>query len=213
MILKNLFFDLDGTVVESSKGIIKGFRHTFDKLNYPQLSDDTLNTFIGPPLEDTFLALAKGDLDWAEKATTIYRQYYGDKGMLEAELYPGMLQALTHLQAQDYNLYIATSKKEDVAIKMLNSLGLDHHFRAIFGSTPQTPTKTLVLKHALNTTNSAAEHSVMIGDREYDIIGGQNNNVAKTIGVLWGFGGKLELENAGSDFIIQHPKELLEIVK
>lgn len=213
MILKNLFFDLDGTVVESSKGIINGFRHTFDKLNYPQLSDDTLNTFIGPPLEDTFLALAKGDLDWAEKATNIYRQYYGDKGMLEAELYPGMLQALTHLQELDYKLYIATSKKEDVAIKMLNSLGLDHHFKAIFGSTPLTPTKTLVLKHALNMTNSAAEHSVMIGDREYDIIGGQNNNVAKTIGVLWGFGGKLELENAGSDYIIQHPKELLEIVK
>lgn len=213
MIIKNLFFDLDGTVVESSKGIINGFRYTFDKLNFPQLPDDILNTFIGPPLEDTFQVLAKGDSAWAKKATTIYRQYYGDKGMLEAEIYPGMLKTLSQLQKNDYKLYIATSKKEDIAIKMLESLGIDHYFKGIFGSTPQTPTKTLVLQHALHTTQAATAHSVMIGDREYDIIGGQNNNVAKTIGVLWGFGGKAELENAGSDYIIQHPKEILEIVK
>lgn len=213
MTLKNLFFDLDGTVVESSTGIINGFRYAFDKLNFPQLPEDTLNTFIGPPLEATFQSLSKGDSAWAERATSIYREYYAQKGMLEAKPYPGMIQTLTQLKALDYQLYIATSKKEDVAIKMLGSLGLDHHFKGIFGSTPQTPTKTLVLKHAMQTTNSAATHSVMIGDRDYDIIGGQNNHVAKTIGVLWGFGGITELENAGTDLIIEHPKQLLECVK
>ena len=68
MILKNLFFDLDGTILESSRGILNSFRYTFDEMKYPQLSDTELNTFIGPPLEVTFETLSKGDDAWAKKA-------------------------------------------------------------------------------------------------------------------------------------------------
>lgn len=51
MTLKNLFFDLDGTILESSRGILNSFRYTFDEMGHPQLSDAELNTFIGPPLK------------------------------------------------------------------------------------------------------------------------------------------------------------------
>jgi phosphoglycolate phosphatase len=213
MKLKNLFFDLDGTIIESSQGILNGFRRTFDKLGHPQLPEATLNTFIGPPLDETFRHLSKGDINWAKKATAIYRDYYGKIGVLEATPYEGILEMLKALQQLDYNLYIATSKKEDVAKKMLETFKLTPYFNGVFGNTPETSSKTLVLKKSLIATGARPETSVMIGDRKYDIIGGIENNVAKTIGVLWGFGDIAELKNAGSDAIITQPHELLENIK
>lgn len=213
MTLKNLFFDLDGTILESSEGIINGFRYTFDKMGHEQLPDAVLNTFIGPPLEQTFQTLSNGDKIWADEAIIAYRHYYATQGILEALPYDGILEMLTDLKQQDYRLYIATSKKEDVAQKMVNELGLSHYFQGIFGNTPQANSKTLVLQKSLLQTQSSPETSVMIGDRAYDIIGGLENKVAKTIGVLWGFGNQSELEKAGSDHIIAYPNQLLETLK
>ena len=213
MTLNNLLFDLDGTILESSRGILNSFRYTFDEMGHPQLSDAELNTFIGPPLEATFATLANGDDAWAEKAIVTYRKYYAAKGMLEAEPYDGILEMLEELQHLDYNLFIATSKKEDVAQNMLAGLKLSQHFKGIFGNTPQAHSKTLVLKKSLDLSQSTPNTSAMIGDREYDIIGGQENKVAKTIGVLWGFGDETELKNAGSDILIAHPQQLLEIIR
>ena len=213
MILKNLFFDLDGTILESSRGILNSFRYTFDEMKYPQLSDTELNTFIGPPLEVTLETLSKGDDAWAKKAIMTYRQYYATKGMFDAKPYDGILEMLEDLHHHNYNLFIATSKKEDVAQNMLSELNLSHHFKGIFGNTPQAHSKTLVLKKSLELTQSTPNTSAMIGDRKYDIIGGQENNVAKTIGVLWGFGDETELKNAGSNILIAHPQQLLEIIR
>lgn len=213
MTLKNLFFDLDGTIVDSGTGIINGFRYAFDQLHLPQLSDSTLNTFIGPPLETTFLTLSNGDGHLAETAINHYRTYYASTGMLESAPYADIVETLSVLSTRGYTLYIATSKKESVAIDMLKALKLSDHFDGIFGSTPQTMTKTLVLKHALMTTQSKPDDSVMIGDREYDIIGGLDNDIAQTVGVLWGFGDRAELEQVGCDHIVAQPKALLEIFK
>lgn len=213
MTLKNLFFDLDGTILESSRGILNSFRYTFDEMKYPQLSDSELNSFIGPPLETTFARLSNGDDAWAEKAIVTYRKYYASKGMHEAEPYDGILEMLDNLQRLDYKLYIATSKKEDVAKNMLAELDMSQHFQGIFGNTPQSHSKTLVLRKSLMNTQSTPETSAMIGDRDYDIIGGLENKVAKTIGVLWGFGDEIELEKAGSDIIIAHPQQLLENIR
>ncbi|MDR1605732.1 MAG: HAD hydrolase-like protein [Streptococcaceae bacterium] len=213
MTLKHLLFDLDGTIVESSKGIINGFHYALDALNHPQLSDQVLQTFIGPPLETTFETLSQGDSAWAAKATATYRQYYTAKGMFEAQVYEGILEMLDELHHFDYQLYIATSKKETVAQNMLQALDLSHHFKGIYGSTPETMNKSLVIKKVLQTTEARAENSVMIGDRAYDIIGGINNKVAKTIGVLWGFGDEDELTKAGSDILIAHPQQLLESIR
>lgn len=213
MTLKNLFFDLDGTILESSRGILNSFRYTFDEMKYPQLSDSELNSFIGPPLETTFARLSNGDDAWAEKAIVTYHKYYAEKGMHEAEPYDGILEMLDNLQRLDYKLYIATSKKEDVAKNMLAELDMSQHFQGIFGNTPQSHSKTLVLRKSLMNTQSTPETSAMIGDRDYDIIGGLENKVAKTIGVLWGFGDEIELEKAGSDIIIAHPQQLLENIR
>ncbi|GFH39699.1 HAD hydrolase-like protein [Lactococcus insecticola] len=213
MKLKNIFFDLDGTIVESSLGIKNGFRYTFDKLNYPQLDDQVLNTFIGPPLEATFLDLSHGDETWAALATKTYREYYGAKGMFEATVYDGVLETLSDLRASSHKLYIATSKNEAVALKMLDAMSLTTAFDGIFGSTPLAHSKTLVLDKALTLTSSERKHSVMIGDRDYDIIGGLENSVARTIGVLWGFGDKNELEKAGASDIVAKPQEILGVIK
>ncbi|GFH43355.1 phosphoglycolate phosphatase [Lactococcus hodotermopsidis] len=213
MKIKNIFFDMDGTIVESSKGIKNGFRYTFDKLGHAQLDDSILNTFIGPPLENTFMTLSHGDKAWAERAVATYRKYYENRGMREAKIYDGIIELLNVLRADDYRVYIATSKKDEVAKKMLDVLDLTDKFDGIFGSTTTENSKTLVLQKALLDTQSLPSNSSMVGDREHDIIGGFNNHVAKTIGVLWGFGNLAELSQAGATDIIQKPIDLLKVVK
>jgi phosphoglycolate phosphatase len=203
---QDYFFDMDGTIVDSELGIKNAFKYTFGEMGLPTPSDMELTSFIGPPLEATFQKYA--DLVDPTEAIKTYRHYYADRGMTEAMVYPGVVDMLTSLHARGLKTHLATSKNHEVALKMLAAHGLDHLFDTIQGSTDQAHSKTLVLKAAIEDAQADLTQSVMIGDRDFDIIGGQNNNV-DTIGVLWGFGDRPELETAGATFIIERPEELL----
>ncbi len=118
MTLTHIFFDLDGTLVDSSEGIHNGFVQTFERLGLPVPSDKKIRTFMGPPLEVTF----KEEIseEGADQAVKIYRDYYETKGQLEAHLYDGIKEVLEYL-SQDPNkkIYITTSGGKTVGIKTL----------------------------------------------------------------------------------------------
>ncbi|URZ87676.1 HAD hydrolase-like protein [Floricoccus penangensis] len=206
--MKNYFFDLDGTIINSEPGIKNAFRYTFDKLGMETPDDATLTSFIGPSLEATFSKL--GDSEFAELAVKTYREYYGKQGMFEAEVYPQILETMKMLRQAGKKVYVATSKNEPVAIKTFEAFKMNDFVDGITGSGEGKFTKTLVLAEAMDKAGASKEDSVMIGDRSYDIVGGQENDV-KTVGVLYGFGDYEELKTAGADFIIENPKELLEL--
>ena len=127
MTLTHIFFDLDGTLVDSSEGIHNGFVQTFERLGLPVPSDKKIRTFMGPPLEVTF----KEEIseEGADQAVKIYRDYYETKGQLEAHLYDGIKEVLEYL-SQDPNkkIYITTSKNEPTALEMCEYLGITEFF-------------------------------------------------------------------------------------
>lgn len=144
------FFDLDGTLVDSSEGIHNGFVQTFERLGLPVPSDKKIRTFMGPPLEVTF----KEEIseEGADQAVKIYRDYYETKGQLEAHLYDGIKEVLEYL-SQDPNkkIYITTSKNEPTALEMCEYLGITEFLTASMGphlllSTRLTSCSVLLLK-------------------------------------------------------------------
>ncbi len=207
--MKHLFFDLDGTLVDSSKGILNCFTHTVTDLgmDFPKL--ELLKTFIGPPLEASFANF--GDDTFTSQAVGIYRKHYNDFGIHQVELYNGFPEVLDLLIEKGYSLHVATSKHQPMAIQMLTDLEMADRFTGIFGSLGKD-NKADVITRGLKYHRIAAHDAVMIGDTHYDMIGGKTAGL-KNIGVTWGFGTPEKLLEYGADELVNHPSELLKRIE
>ncbi|WP_295528583.1 HAD family hydrolase [uncultured Streptococcus sp.] len=201
-----IFFDLDGTLVDSSIGIHNAFSYTFKELGVPCPDVKTIRSFMGPPLESSFeTRLPKEKIS---EAVQIYRSYYKDKGIHEAELYPQISELLQKL-SQDYPLYITTTKNTPTAQEMTKNLGIHHFFDGIYGSSPEAPHKADVIRQALQTHQLAPQQAIIIGDTKFDMLGAQETGIQK-LAVTWGFGEQADLLNYQPDYIAHKPLEVLE---
>ena len=211
MIFTHIFFDLDGSLIDSSEGIHNGFVQTFERLGLPVPSDQKIQSFMGPPLEVTF----KEEIseEGAEQAVQLYRDYYGTKGQFEARLYDGIKDVLEKL-SQDPNkkIYITTSKNEPTALEMCEYLGITEFFDGIYGATPTAFHKADVLQRAITENNANKDSSVIVGDTKFDLIGGKTVGI-KTIAVTWGFGTNETLLAENPDFVAETTQELWDILK
>lgn len=203
--LSAIFFDLDGTLVDSSIGIHNGFTYTFEQLGVPSPDAKTIRSFMGPPLETSFSSCLPADQ--IELAIQLYRSYYKEKGMYEAQLFPQIKDLLTEL-AQQYPLYITTTKNTPTAVHMTSNFGIDHFFDGIFGSSLQALHKADVIRQALTAHHLAPEAVVIIGDTKYDMIGAQETGIKK-LAVTWGFGDVEDLMTYQPDWVAHQPTDIL----
>lgn len=208
-----LFFDLDGTLTDSMPGIKNSFLYAFEKMNEEKPSDEILSTFIGPPLYDTFKNLCGYSEDKAEVAVKYYREYYKEKGFFENSVYDGIPELLKVLKDNGKHLIVATSKPEIFAVKILNHYSLEKYFEKICGSNfdESRSNKDEVIAYALNSVKADKEKTLMIGDRKHDIIGAKKNGI-KSCGILYGYGSRKELEDAGADFIAENTQEIKNLL-
>ena len=203
--LSAIFFDLDGTLVDSSIGIHNGFTYTFEQLEVPSPDAKTIRGFMGPPLETSFAScLPKNQI---ELAVQLYRFYYKDKGVYEAKLFPNIKSILSKL-SKDYPLYITTTKNTPIAENMVRNFGIDHFFDGIYGSSPQALHKADVIRQALQTHNLSPDKVVIIGDTKFDMIGAQETGIKK-LAVTWGFGDEKDLMVYQPDWVAHQPIDLL----
>lgn len=213
-----LLFDLDGTLTDSMPGIKNSFIHAFKELNEKIPDDSVLSTFIGPPLSETFGNLCGFSKEKTETAIIKYREYYKEIGILENSVYKGIPELLDYLKTNGKKIYVATSKPEIFAIKILKHFDLEKYFVKICGSNADESrgNKDEVIKYVLDCIEKDCggkinlENILMIGDRKHDIIGAAKNQL-KSCGILFGYGSLEELKNAGADFIAKDVEELKEI--
>ena len=203
--LSAIFFDLDGTLVDSSIGIHNGFTYTFKQLGVPSPDAKTIRGFMGPPLETSFASCLPAYQ--VETAIQLYRSYYKEKGVYEAQLFPQIKELLTEL-AKQYPLYITTTKNTPTAVDMTSYFGIDRFFDGIYGSSPQALHKADVIRQALTTHNLDPETVVIIGDTKFDMIGAQETGIKK-LAVTWGFGDDKELMNFQPDWVAHQPTDIL----
>lgn len=207
--MSNLLFDLDGTLVDSSPGILNAFRHTFEHFNIPCPDEPELMTLIGPPLQVTFEQLFS-TTEEVELAVTTFRTYYNTKGVHECQLYKGIKDSLTELVNRGHQLFVTTSKNQPMADLMIDEQELSTYFTAIYGALDTRHHKADVIRACLNDYQLAPEESFIIGDTSFDMIGGQETGI-HTVFANWGYGQQKDLQGCQVNHRIEQPIQLLQL--
>lgn len=205
-----ILFDLDGTLTDPKVGITKSVQYALNKMGIKEDDLNKLTKFIGPPLAHSFMEFYNFNEKEAYQAVEFYREYFAAKGIFENKVYEGIPELLQELYDKRLVLAVATSKPTVFARKILEHFNLIHYFADVIGSNldGSRVDKGEVIKEALRVMDIRdLEKTVMIGDRKHDVIGAHRNNI-KAIGVIYGYGGREELEKAGADYVVSTVKEL-----
>jgi phosphoglycolate phosphatase len=205
-----VYFDLDGTLTDPKPGITRSIQYALGKLDHAVPAEDELTWCIGPPLHASLKKLLGTD-DLADAALVLYRERFGDIGLFENEIYPGIEDTLSVLAKSGRRMFVATSKPGVYAERIIDHFRLRDYFERVFGSELDgTRTdKTELLGHALQTMGVDPSQAMMIGDRSHDMIGARNNGMT-AVGVLYGFGKEEELLAGGAHHVCATPRRLLD---
>lgn len=207
---KYILFDLDGTVTDPGEGITNSVMYALKKFGIEERDRRKLYRFIGPPLADSFQEFYGFSAHEAKEGIRFYREYYSQKGMLENKLYPGIEEVLRKIKADKKHLIMATSKPEFFAKQILEYFHLAIYFDFVSGATmdEKRVKKGEVIAYALKQCGITDNSQVlMVGDRKHDIQGAKENKL-DSMGVLYGYGSREELEAAGADYIVESVEEL-----
>lgn len=209
-----VLFDLDGTLTDPGAGITNSVAYALNKYGI-QVKDRTqLYKFIGPPLQDSFEMFYGFSKEDAKKAVGYYREYYHDKGIYENKLYGGTARMLGRLYDSGKTLLVATSKPEEFAVRILEYFDIRKYFAYAAGSNMDGTRvkKDEVIAYALDAGGiSDRAAAVMAGDREYDILGAKTAGI-DSIGVLFGYGSRKELETAGATYLAESVEDVGNII-
>lgn len=225
MTYKYILFDLDGTISASGPGIMKAMQYGLSAVGIEERDPDILKSFIGPPLnvqiQKVYGLSEKDTLSVIMK----FREQYDDKGIFDSHPYEGIKDLLSRLKERGAVTAVASSKPWPLVHKILDAFSFTSFFDVIIGSDPSDEMKNKAdfdqkiriiqktfaeLKYTGNTPaidETFLSSAIMIGDKNYDILGAKANGIA-SVGAAWGYGSRKELSEAGADFIFDTPHDL-----
>ena len=211
--LDTVFFDLDGTLTDSALGITNSILYALGRFGMRKPPREELYRFVGPPLLEEFQAAFGVSREFSAQLLHEFREYFSTRGIFENTPYPGIPEMLARLQSAGLRLVLATSKPEPFAERILDHFALRPYFYAAAGATndERRTTKEAVLRYAIEKAGADPKRSCMVGDREHDVLGAHRCGVA-ALGVLYGYGSRAELENAGAEAIAGTVEEAAEIL-
>lgn len=187
---KALLFDLDGTLLDTSEGIISSVKYAIECTGLEPLSDDKIKSFIGPPIQNTFRKFYNLNDEETSKISAIFRERYSTVDLLKAKLYDSVLETLEILKNEGYVIGIATYKREDYAKKIVEYFGISQFCDVIEGSDfAGKLTKADIINTCIDKLGVSKNEILMIGDTETDKIGAENAGV-DFLPVTYGFGYK-----------------------
>lgn len=210
---RDIYFDLDGTIIDSSKGVINSALYALRKHNLGNYSVEILKqTLIGPPLFQGLQNLTKiNDDDFINILVKDFREEYSKNGVFENELFNDIEQLLELLHSMECNLEILTSKPHKFAQQILKQHDIKKYFSKIDGAGEYDKQSSKIEKLGLSVLGKE-KNSIMIGDRIEDIIAGQKNNI-DTIAVTYGFDDLNLLREQNPTYIIDNAMDIVKIIK
>ncbi|MCX7774317.1 MAG: HAD family hydrolase [Clostridia bacterium] len=210
-----VLFDLDGTLTDPKIGITSSVQYALAAFGIHEPCLDNLVKFIGPPLKDSFREFYGFSEDQADKAVAKYREYFADRGLYENEAFPDIPHMLDHLLKCGKTLAVATSKPTYFAEKILEYFHLKEKFSFVGGSNLDGTRmkKAEVISFVLEEMGiSELNRVIMVGDRKHDVIGAQETGI-DSIGVLYGYGSREEMEKAKPTYSVETVKDLEALFK
>ena len=207
---KNILLDLDGTIIDSGSGIMKSIQYVLDHFSMYHEPEEKLRKFIGPALIDSFMNFYGFSKEKAEEAVEYFRDYYPEKGMFDAFIYPGMRECIEKMAGDGKKLVLLTSKPIFFASQILQHFGLSDYFFMEIGPdlSEQSSDKTRLIEKALREGNFLKEDCLMVGDTKYDILAAKDVGI-DSVAALYGYGEVEEISIA--KYSIEKPLDLLSI--
>ena len=207
---KLILFDFDGTIVDTSPGIIKTVEYTLDYYGIKNHDIEILKKFIGPPLVSSFMNYYAFDREKAEEAVIVYRTKYKEDGLLDGVLYHGVRGCIDELHKEGYIVSIASSKPEHFCTTILEHFGVLDLFDDVVGATAdgRISTKEQVLNEVFRRFSDISKDEMcLIGDTIYDVEGANKVGI-DSVGVSFGFGNIKEMQDNGALAICNSMSEI-----
>lgn len=204
-----LIFDLDGTLTDPALGFVRSVNFSLESHGISPIEEENLKKFIGPPLDGAFREILHLDQDQDVSIfVSKYRERYSEVGFSENIMYDGIPDVLVTLRGLGFKLGVCTSKRVDFAERILALFDIRDHFDFVNGAEVGIKKSSQLKK--LTNQNFVNSRSIMIGDRHVDIEAAKANSM-RSVGVLYGYGSKQEIEDAHPEWIALEPKALLNI--
>ncbi len=206
-----VLFDVDGTLIHSSPGILATMEYTFSQMGIDPKGID-LTRYLGPPLRRSF-GEHFADEASVEKMVEIYRDRYAEFGCHDCQVFDGVKPMLEWLKQAGIRLYTATSKPTVVAAPILEEQGLAGYFDFIGGASEDksVDTKTAVMQQVLRRPELQSARVLMVGDRHDDMRGAADCGVPAAA-VLYGYGSEEELRPFAPVFTAQTCQQLADYI-
>ena len=211
---KIIAFDLDGTLTNPETGLIAGFKYALDAYGIEYGSEESLKKFIGPPLQDAWVAEYGVSRECAIEMLMKFREFYNVYGWWDNKVYDGVPEMLASLKKAGKVLVVATSKPEPIAKRVLALFELDKYFDFIGGASPDLSRdkKSEVLEYSLAAVGcNDKSTAILVGDRKYDAEGAFACGI-DSLGVLWGHGSPEEICASGFTLTAKTPGEVAKIL-
>jgi len=186
-----IIFDLDGTLMDTSEGILGAIEKTTILLALPELSDTEKLSFIGPPPSVSFRKNYGLDGEELDTAIATFRRIYGEEFLIQAKVYHGIYDVFEFCKKNNIQTAVATYKREDYAIRLLKHYHFDNYTNIMFGADAQgVLTKEDIIQKCIDKAGILDKSEVlMVGDSTNDYVGAIDLGV-DFVGVNWGFGFK-----------------------
>ncbi len=210
-----LVFDVDGTLLDTSEGMLAAVRYTIERFGLEPLEEETIKSFIGPPIQHSFQRVYGFADDVIADMAAVFRERYKEKDLLLAKAYDGIYDVMDHLQQTGTAIAIATYKREDYAARLLHAFGFDRYTDLIFGSDFEGRLrKKDIIELALKKAG-IADHAkaLMVGDSDNDAIGAAEIGT-DFLGVTYGFGFKTraDVERFRAVGTADTPREIIDFL-
>lgn len=208
-----VIFDLDGTLADTLFDLADAVNYGLDKMGYPLHDYGEYRFFVGNGVQKLcYRALPDGKKDDTEKLLAFFNEYYSKHCFDKTVLYDGMKDTLKRLSESGAVLAVATNKPQPFAQLIVSKLLPDTEFAKVLGSCAERPKKpdTAIVDDILSGIPEY-EKVYMVGDSAVDINTAKNAEIA-SIGCVWGFRGREELESAGADFLALKTSDIADII-
>lgn len=207
-----VFFDLDGTLIESGPAIFATTRATLTEMGLPCPGDDFLRRLIGPPLKMGFSEFLGIPADRIGEAVDLYREKAKTMGISLAAPYAGIPEMLAALKAAGVRVGVVTSKVHTTALEQLTAFGIAPYVDYVRGAFKNgSGEKTELLRIAAAEFPPEAGQAAMVGDRYFDLDAAKNVGIA-SVGVLYGYGDRAEIEACKPTHIAGSVAELRKLL-
>ena len=212
---KLIVFDLDGTLLDTTEGILKSVKETVFHYNLPEIENNLIQSFIGPPIQNSFeknYGLTGKEL---QEATDYFRNVYSQKNLFYARVYDGIYNLFKYMKENGFVSSVATYKREDYALRLLKSFHFDDYSYILFGGDNFNALKKndIIRKCIEKAKIKDYSEVLMIGDTLHDYIGSEKIGV-DFLAVTYGFGfkSKKECEGLNCVAVVDTPLEIINVL-